>query len=126
MPTTFLDHPRGITPALAQPGVLVLRVTGPLSGPLVDRLQTMILSAPPDTTDVVIDARAVTALDPVGVARLWLFCDRSEALRRRRVRLGGLDQALARTLRQHPLRAFMAPDDILFEDPFASLAPSAR
>jgi hypothetical protein len=103
-----------------------LAVDGPLSNALVDRIQAIVTAAAPETREFSIDAAGVTEIDPVAAARLWLFCDRSDAARRRRMRIVGLSAQLLRSLSRHPLRAFVSCDEALFDDPFASLAPSTR
>lgn len=107
---------------------LQLTIDGTLDNPMVDRLQARITDAPRDTRQVLIDAAGLTDIDPVAAARLWLFCDRSERLRRRRIRIARLPAALVRRLSRHPLRPFLLEEDEreLFGDPFASLAPSER
>lgn len=106
--------------------VLQLALSGPLTNQLVDRLEATITGAPPETREVTVDAAGVTELDPVAAARLWLFCDRSEHLGRRRVRIERLSTALVRRLTRHPLRHHLIPDEAIFGDPFASLLPSER
>ena len=103
-----------------------LTMDGPLSNALVDRIQAVITASAPETREFVLEARGITGLDPVAAARLWLFCDRGETSGRRRVRIESLAPEIARRLRRHPLRLFLTHDEAVFDDPFASLAPSTR
>jgi anti-anti-sigma regulatory factor len=102
------------------------RLVGALSGVAVDQLQRELTELPETPRQIVLDATAVTEVDPVAAARLLFLCEQLERRRHYAVRLTGLAPALVRRLRLHPLLAFVPREDALFRDPFATLAPSRR
>jgi anti-anti-sigma regulatory factor len=102
------------------------RLAGALTGAEVDRLRAELATLPETAREVVVDAAALTEVEPVAAARLLHLCEQLERRRRCAVRLAGLPPRLAHRLRLHPLLAFVPREDALFRDPFASGAPSRR
>jgi anti-anti-sigma regulatory factor len=109
------------------PATLLIRLRGAVTGSTVDRIRRAFRSAPLHTQCAVLDTTAVTVLDPVAAARLWLACEQARLHGALEIRLVGLPAALERTLRQHPLlRLADSPGESLFDDPFSAPHASER
>jgi anti-anti-sigma regulatory factor len=102
-----------------------LEVRGPLDSNAVSELIDRV-AALPGPRAVRLDLTRVTAVDPVGAARLWSLA-KSLQLAGCAMRLAGLPARFARRLRLHPLIAFVeGEEDVVFSDPFGSAQASAR
>jgi ABC-type transporter Mla MlaB component len=73
---------------------------------------------------VSLDCSGVSAVDPVGAARLWMVGQRLEEAGRT-FRLLSLPERFLRRLRLHPVSRFAEVEDVVFVDPFA-VAVSSR
>lgn len=99
--------------------------------PLLDGFAVNQLPPPsahrPGATAILLDASAVRDVDPVGAARLWLWCRKRLAGGSGDIRLVGLDPVLSQRLRNHPLAALQREDeDHLFADCCSDEGPSTR
>ena len=121
------EHQSEFDSSYITPAVLLIRLRGTVSGSTVDRIRRALRSAPSHTQYAVLDTAAVTSLDPVAAARLWLACEQARLHGALEIRLIGLPAALERTLRQHPLlRLADSPGESLFDDPFSAPHVSER
>ncbi len=97
-----------------------------LNGAAVDQLPplpAMRSGAPP----VLLDASAVQEVDPVGAARLWLWCRKRLDGGSGDIRLVGLDPLLSQRIRHHPLASLQREEeDHLFADCSSDGWPSSR
>jgi hypothetical protein len=79
----------------------------------------------PSAHTLMLYAQQVCRFDPVGVLRLWEFCN-EQFTRGVRVRVIDLHPSLSHRLKAHPLLDFAAGDDSMFHDPFGSFQESQR
>ncbi|HXE58896.1 MAG TPA: STAS domain-containing protein [Gemmatimonadales bacterium] len=96
----------------------LLRLRGPVDPGAVDDLRRQLAGHPEAGRDLLVRCAGVTAVDPVGAARLWLWCREVTASGRHRVRLVDLPERFVRRLRRHPLAGFLGSEDEVFTDPF--------
>lgn len=97
-------------------------VRGPLDTVAVNHLLDR-LAQSPDTERVVVDCSAVSSVDPVGTARLWVLARELE-LAGRVLRIIGLPERFIRRLRLHPVLRFVEQDESVFADPFSAAVSS--
>jgi ABC-type transporter Mla MlaB component len=117
---TFLSM---TNPSIAMSFRPEVALRGPLDTTAVNHLLDRIAQAP-EANQLTVDCSAVSSVDPVGTARLWVLARELE-LAGRMLRIIGLPERFIRRLRLHPLLRFVEQEDAVFTDPFA-VAGSSR
>ena len=99
-----------------------MQMRGPLDTSAVTYLLDRIAESP-EAAQVLVDCSAVSSVDPVGTARLWVLARELE-VSGRVLRLIGLPERFIRRLRLHPVLRFVEQEESVFADPFSAAVSS--